>query len=219
MYHWVEDKDFLKRSYSLCADIVNQLVQNLKGYGVDAAMHVVGSKKRNMITQNEKEDIDFDFNLLIRNANDFPNGRDLKEIVRQAFNEVLADNDMEDCQDSTSALTTSPIHFTKGNRTSFYIDVCIVKKDGYGLHRLIHQKTGFVSMDQWIWNQVRNSNGLHEREDALKPDYWPEVREAYINKKNMYLSRPYDHDHPSFICYIEAVNEVYYQKFGGFSLL
>ena len=30
MYHWVEDKDFLKRSYSLCADIVNQLVQKRK---------------------------------------------------------------------------------------------------------------------------------------------------------------------------------------------
>ena len=37
---------------------MNQLVQNLKHYGVDASMNVVGSKKRNMITQNEKEDID-----------------------------------------------------------------------------------------------------------------------------------------------------------------
>ena len=50
---------------------MNQLVQNLKHYGVDASMNVVGSKKRNMITQNEKEDIDFDFNLLIENADDF----------------------------------------------------------------------------------------------------------------------------------------------------
>ena len=40
MYHWVEDKEFLKRSYSLCADIVNQLVQNLKKYGIDG-MNIV----------------------------------------------------------------------------------------------------------------------------------------------------------------------------------
>lgn len=209
MYHWVEDKDFLKRSYSLCADIVNQLVQNLKHYDVDASMNVVGSKKRNMITQNENENIDFDFNLLIRNANRFLDGRELKEKVRKAFNEVLCDNDMDDCQDSTSALTTGAIYFKQGNRTPFYIDVCIVKKDSYGLHRLIHQKTGFVSMDQWLWNLVRDSGDLHKREDALKPNYWSEVRDTYLDKKNMYLSRPYDHDHPSFICYIEAVNEVY----------
>lgn len=209
MYHWVEDKDFLKCSYSLCADIVNQLVQNLKHYDVDASMSVVGSKKRNMITQNEKESIDFDFNLLIRNADHFTNGRELKEIVRKAFNEVLSDNDLDDCQDSTSALTTNTIFFKQGNKTPFYIDVCIVKKDVYGLHRLIHQKTGFVAMDQWVWNLVRDSGDLHEREKALKPDYWSEVRETYRNKKNMYLRRPYDHDHPSFICYIEAVNEVY----------
>jgi hypothetical protein len=30
-----------------------------------------------------------------------------------------------------------------------------------------------------------------------------------INNKELYLRRPYDNDHPSFICYVEAVNEVY----------
>ena len=30
----------------------------------------------------------------------------------------------------------------------------------------------------------------------------------YLNIKNRYL-RQNDHDHPSFICYIEAVNNVY----------
>lgn len=46
MYHYVEDQVFLKESYSVCADIVNQLVQNLKKYGIKSRMSVVGSKKR-----------------------------------------------------------------------------------------------------------------------------------------------------------------------------
>lgn len=210
MYHWVEDKEFLKRSYSLCADIVNQLVHNLKKYGIDASMNVVGSKKRNMITQNEKEDIDFDFNLLIENADDFHDVKILKQRIQMAFNEVLSDNEMEDCEDSTSALTTKPIHFTKGNRTDFYIDVCIVKMDRNGqLHRLIHDKTGNTWFDRWYWNMVPNSQKLWDKEDELKPDYWKHVRQAYIDKKNMYLQRSYDHSHPSFVCYIEAVNEIY----------
>ena len=209
MYHWVEDKDFLKRAYGDCSDLVNQLVQKLKSYGIEARMNVVGSKNRNMITQNADGPIDFDFNLLIVNSDEFTTGAALKNVVKDAFNEVLSENGWDDCDDSTSALTTKQMYFKKGNRTPFSIDVCIVKQDSLGLHRLIHQKTGFVAMDQWYWNQIPNSQDLRQKEDVLKPDYWPVVRETYLQKKNMYLRRPYDNDHPSFKCYIEAVNEVY----------
>lgn len=65
MYHYVTDKVFLKESYSICADLVNQLVQRLKKYGIESKMSVVGSKKRGLVTQNEKEPIDYDFNLYI----------------------------------------------------------------------------------------------------------------------------------------------------------
>ena len=217
MYHFVEDKDFLARAYHDCADIVNQLVQELKNYEIEARMNVVGSKKRNMITQNANEPIDFDFNLLILNADDYTRASDLKEDVREAYNTVLNRNGWADCLHSTSSLTTKQMVYKKGNKTPFSIDVCIVKKDGYGLHRLIHRKTGFVNSDQWYWNQVPNSHDLREKEAYLKPDYWLEVRDAYLDKKNMYLRRPYDNDHPSFICYVEAVNEVYNKVRGGVS--
>lgn len=146
MYHWIEDKDFLKHAYNDCSDIVNQLVQELKNYEIRSRMKIVGSKSRNMVTQNASQAIDFDFNLLVENANDY-NAKDLKEYVRKAFNEVLSRNEWSDCQDSTSALTTECMHFTQGNRTEFYIDVCIVKQDQNGLHRLIHEKTGYTWYD------------------------------------------------------------------------
>lgn len=37
---------------------------------------------------------------------------------------------------------------------------------------------------------------------------WELVRTQYLKIKNRYL-RQNDHDHPFFICYIEAVNNVY----------
>ncbi len=212
MYHWVEDREFLRQAFSECAGIVNQLVQELKKYDIESAMKVVGSKSRNMITQNAKEPIDFDFNLLVRNADEYRDGRNLKEDVREAFNEVLNRNDWEDCDDSTSALTTKTVRYKKGKHTPFKMDVCILKEDCYGhLHRLIHQKTGFIQFDQWLWNMVPNSERFHEKELMLKqnPRYWNVVRETYLSKKNMYLQRG-DHDHPFFVCYIEAVNEVHY---------
>ncbi len=215
MYHWVKDKDYLTRAYSVCADIVNQLVQELRNYDIDAKMNVVGSKKRNMITQNEKKSIDFDFNLLIENPNVYRNERELKETIRKAFNEVLSRNGWDDCHDSTSVLTTGERVFNKGNKTPFYIDVCIVKRDTYGLHRLVHDKRGNIWLDPYCWNMVPNSRDLKKKEDYLKPDYWQIVRETYLDKKNMYLTRN-DYDHPSFVCYIEAVNEVYEKVKRGF---
>lgn len=210
MYHYVTDKEYLKQTYSICADIVNQLVQELKHYEIDAYMATVGSKKRGLITQNEKEPIDYDFNLFIENADAF-RADELKRRVMDAFNEVLNRNDWGDCQDSTSALTTEQRVLKKGNKTPFSIDVAIVKKDAWGtLHRLKHNKTGIVALDQWYWNMAPNSQKLWDMEDYLKPAYWQLVRDAYLDKKNMYLTRN-DHDHPSFVCYIEAVNEVYAQ--------
>ena len=214
MYHWVEDKDFLKRSYSLCADLVNQLVQKLKSYDIVANAITVGSKGRNMVTQNANEKIDFDFNLVIEDAFDYDE-RELKKAVISAFNEVLGKNGLANCEDSTSALTTKSIQFRKGNQTEFSIDVCIVTYDRFGqLNRLIHNKTGFEQLDQYYWNAVPFSDKIHEKEGALKPDYWQEVRDKYLDRKNMYLQRPQDHSHPSYVCYIEAVNEVYYKYFG-----
>ncbi len=215
MYEYVKDKEFLTCAYGYCAGIVNQLVQELKNYDIHARMNVVGSMKRNMVTQNANEAIDFDFNLLIENPEIYSKGQDLKEDVREAFNEVLSRNGLQDCDDSTSALTTKKMSYKKGNKTEFSIDVCIVKRDQFGLHRLKHQKTGIVAWDQWYWNELPNSRDLHEKEDALKPDYWLEVRETYLKKKNMYLSRQQEDDHPSFKCYIEAVNEVYDRRIRG----
>lgn len=214
MYHWVQDKDYLKRAYSVCADIVNQLKNELEKDGIKASMKVVGSMNRHMVTQNEREPIDFDFNLFIEEVSSM-DANALKETVRKAFNRVLQRNGWGDCMDSTSVLTTEQRVFDKGNKTPFSIDVCIVGYNDFGqLQRLKHEKTGFVQSDRWYWNEVPNSDKLKEKENFLKPKYWHEVRETYLEKKKMYLSRN-DYNHPSFVCYIEAVNEVYSKKNGS----
>lgn len=217
MYHWVTDKEYLKRAYSECSDIVNQLVQNLSNYGIKAKMNVVGSKSRNMITQYEKEPIDFDFNVTILSANNINDCRTIKENARKAFNEVLNANGWSDCEDSTSSLTTERRHFTKGNKTEFSIDVCLVRMKDDSWYRLIHKKTGYSYMDSYMWEMGPNSKAMDDKVKYLKEntDAWIKVREAYLEKKNMYLTRN-DYNHSSFICYIEAVNEIYYQYKGTY---
>ncbi|MCI8293780.1 MAG: hypothetical protein HFH53_09660 [Hespellia sp.] len=215
MYDYVKDKVFLKESYSICADIVNQLVQNLKSYGIQSRMSVVGSKKRGLVTQNEKEPIDYDFNLWIESAeniNIVNNPRELKQAIIAAFNEVLEWNDWKTCDDSTSAITTKQRILKKGNKTPFSIDVCIVRKDGWeNWYRLVHKKVGNLYCDQYYWQQGPTTRDLNKKEECLKANYWIRVRDVYLKKKNLYLSRQDMDNHPSYNCYIEAVNEVYTQ--------
>ena len=213
MFHYVTDKVFLRESYSICADVVNRLVQKLKSYGIQSKMSVVGSKKNGLITQNEKEPIDYDFNLWIESAEDINIMSDLKQLkgtIMEAFNEVLRQKGWGFCNDSTSAITTKKQVLNKKNKTPFSIDVCIVRSEGSGnWYRLIHSKTGYTQEDQYYWSQGLSTEELKKKEDSLKPRYWMQVRKTYLEKKNMYLSRQELDNHPSYNCYIEAVNEVY----------
>lgn len=88
--------------------------------------------------------------------------------------------------------------------------------------RLIHNKNVYaLGLDQYTWNEVPRSHQVKDKADELKEaGLWQEVRDRYLEKKNMYLSWQ-DRNHPSFVVYVEAVNEVYNRYFnrgGGYSV-
>lgn len=219
MYHYVEDKEFLKKLRSCCSDITNQLVQQINNEGkLCVEAHLVGSGARNMIMQNANEPVDLDYNLCILEIRDINmrNEKVIKNYIQLCFNDVLRRNGWGDCQDSTSALTTEQRYFTKGNPTEFSIDLAIVYQSNGHWYRLIHDKTGFWDNDRWFWNEVPNSSNVFDRSAILKSHHlWTDVRDLYLDKKNMYLRRQ-DHNHPSFVVYIEAINDVYYHHFGRY---
>ena len=217
MYHYIEDKEFLKHMKSFCSNIVNQLVQSINNDCVmTVKAYLVGSGAKNLITQNAKEPIDLDYNLCILNVFgiSFNNGKAIKEYIQKHFNAILSNNDLDDCDDSTSALTTKLIYFTKGNKTKFRIDLAIVREVDFGMMRLIHIKTGYTAFDQWNWNQAPNSKSLSRKANDIKREnHWLEVRDRYLIKKNMYLRRGEKKNHPSFNVYIETINEIYDKYF------
>lgn len=163
-----------------------------------------------MVTQNEDGPIDFDYNLNVLSCDDFYDCKKIKELVRLSFNKVLRSRGLQDCDDSTSSLTTKLIYFSDESEIKFYIDLAIVTEniDGFW-ERLIHDKNSLPN--RYFWNQAPNSKGYENRAKKIKevPGMWDKVRAKYLEKKNMYLTRN-DYNHPSFICYIESVNEIYF---------
>lgn len=212
MYHYIEDKEFLHEIRSKCGEIMQGLCHCLKeDYNIGAVFYLVGSGARNLILQNADKPVDLDYNLEIIKCEDFEDCRYIKECTRKSFNKVLSEYSLSDCQNSTSSLTSGRIYFANGNQTEFSMDVCITCKDNKGsYYRLICKKTGFVFNDEYYWNIAPKSKELKKRADYIKKSgKWQLVRQQYFNIKNNYLKRNDTKNHPSFICYIEAVNNVY----------
>ena len=215
MYHYIEDKDFLNRMKSLCAGIINQLVQSINNDTfMTAKANLVGSGAKNLVTQNENEPIDLDYNIIIGTKYvGIYTEQEIKEYIRKQFNKILRKNRWSDCKDSKSALSTEKRTVTKGNKTKFSIDLAIIYEDKNGNYRLIHEKSGIVSQDRYYWNKALESREVEKKVSILKSNnLWPQVRDTYLNKKNFYLRRN-DHNHPSYVVYIETVNQVYNKFF------
>ena len=211
MYRYLDDKEFVSKMRNLCGDIMQDLCHILKeDYDIGATFYLVGSGARNLIMQNNNESVDLDYNLEIIRCEDFEDCRYIKECVRKSFNKALKVNDLDDCNDSTVPLTTELIYFTEGNDTEFRMDVCITARDeDDNYYRLVHEKTGFALYDRYFWNIAPNSKRINEKVDYIKKcSKWMLVRQQYEKIKNMYLIRN-DYNHPSFVCYVEAVNNVY----------
>ena len=201
-----------KRYRSDCSDVLKETCELLKEKGISAQFSLVGSGARNMITRNGDGPYDLDYNLLIMKAEEryWNDLRLLKDTIRNALNKAVGGKFFSDAQDSTSCLTAL-LHFNDTPNVEFSFDVAIIKKNRNGNYmRLIYNKP----WNQYTWNEVPHSHQVTDRANELKnAGLWEKVRDRYLDKKNMYLSRQ-DHNHPSFLVYVEAVNEVYSQHFG-----
>lgn len=210
MYHYIGDKQFLSDLRDYCGNIMQDLSHELAGSGIGTTAFLVGSGGRNLITQNEKLPIDLDYNLNIQKCANINDGRTIKNAVIKAFNKVLRAYGLSNCEDSTSSITTKLIVLKSYPKTQFKIDICIVSMNSDGTwRRLIHEKTGNVSRDRFYWSEAPHSKNVRSKTVQIKDaGYWALVRDEYLKVKNSYL-KINDHNHPAFVCYFEAVNNVY----------
>lgn len=189
----------------------------LKEKGITAQFTLVGSGARNMVTRNGDGPFDLDYNLeIIKAPNEYWNNlRHLKDTVRVLLDRAADLQCFSESKDSTSCLTAL-LHFKDEPTVKFKFDVAIVARNSKGtLCRLIHNKNVLIcGNEQYVWKEVPNSHDVAQKANQIKAaGLWLDVREQYVKLKEMYLTRCWDKDHPSFIVYIEAVNNVYNQYF------
>lgn len=212
MYHYLSDPTFKNALKKEGSKLSQELCHQLKiDYDIGSRAQLIGSAKRNMITQNENEPIDLDYNLIIVKT-PIKDGKELKNAIMKSFNKVLKRNGYDDCQDSTSAISTKYYSFKKGNQTKYKFDIGIIKEDKKGeWERLIHNKTGIIQHDTWFWNQTPETRDIKTKEAFIKSKgKWNLLKEKYLKCKNDNL-RFNNNGLYSFTCYERAVNDVYNQ--------
>ena len=214
MYSYVESKTITEQMRNLSRKILKELRGKLKHeVKISTKIMIVGSGSHNLVTRNGDENPDVDYNFLITSS-PYYDGRWVKETVRKTFNEVLEENGLRDCQDSKAVLTVTGIPLSNADIKSFSMDLGIVRENDETkkMMRLVHFKTGFIQTDQYSWEEIPDSDSVKAKEEAIKKaGCWAEVRDRYLELKNMYL-RNRDYNHPSYVVYIEVINEVYTRR-------
>lgn len=107
-YKYVTNSD-VSPFRTFCSDKMNQIKQFLKSeHDLNSNFYLIGSGAKNLVTQNENEPFDLDYNIEIYNLNmTSKNAKIVKETIMSFLNEILENSPFSDSQDSTSVITSS----------------------------------------------------------------------------------------------------------------
>ena len=207
MYEFVDASE-IKPYRSYCSDVLADLKELLyEEYEINVEIILVGSGAKNMVTRDGSGPFDLDYNLRIVNMpNEYWNDLSkFKNTVISSLNRIVGRTWFSDGHDSTSVVSTY-LYLDDASTVRFKFDIAILGKNQQGTYcRLIHNKYNRT----YTWCQVPSSKKVGSKVKAIKAQgRWNEVRDAYLKLKNLYLRRG-DRDHPSFVVYVEAVNQVY----------
>lgn len=160
----------------------------------------VGSTKRNMITEDARYNIGFDFdvNLTVNNDKNYT-PKEIRTILRTALTNVSRKYGYNRCEDSTRVITIVNIS-TKNSSILHSCDFAIVKGNKY--IRFDKKENAYV----WA-SQPKDFINLDKKAKELRKDseIWKVVKEKYLKKKNE-NKNPNKH---SRSLYAETINEVY----------
>ncbi len=168
----------------------------------------VGSVKRNMVTMDFDSNIGFDFDVNIHVNDDYEDfsPKEIKSILKQAFDKFNNQFGYDYCEDSTRVLTIK-VKDKKNSRILHSADFAIVYDCNNNQQQYIHFNK---KVNRYTWEYQPKSNfNLEKRISLIKKNHlWEQVRELYLYKKNNNFMHK-----KSRSLFSETINEVFQQYF------
>ena len=185
-------------------DIIHQ-VQNLVRDKFTFRYDFIGSSSRNMITRDLKSNIgyDFDVNIQVNDEDEEYDAKEIKQALMNAFNKVIIRYGYKHCEDSTRVFTIKFVD-SPNSRIIHSCDFAVVYNCSDGKQQYIRFNK---SSNSYSWEyQPNDFVGLGQKIEWLKKhNCWNDVKDYYIEKKNM-NNNPDKHSRSVFA---ETINEMY----------
>lgn len=166
------------------------------------------SPKINLITYDRKSNIgfDFDFDLIINDDNEDYTPGQIRNIMRNAINQVASKYGYKHCEDSTRVLKIKKVN-TFNSTIEHSCDFVLVHNcnDGKQQYIRFNKKNG-----NYTWEfQGKGFKNLNNKITWLKQNgYWGELQNYDIYKKN-HNNNPDKHSRSILA---ESINEMYQKK-------
>lgn len=183
-------------------DIIHD-VQNILREKFTFRYDFIGSSSRNMITEDKKSNIGFDFdvNIEVNDDEEDYSAKELRTLIREAIDRVAPKYGYNYCEDSTRVLTIKKVD-KKRCRIVHSCDFAIVNTYEDGKQEYIR----FNKPYNYTWEKQGNAfDYWAEKIEFLKENkLWNDFRDYYIYKKNS-NTNPDKHSRSIFA---EALNEM-----------
>lgn len=166
----------------------------------------IGSSSRNMITQDIKSNIGYDFDINIEvNIDENNDPKEIRNIVKNALNKVVRQYGYDNAEDSTRVLTIKKI--SRKNKTIKHSCDFAIIYNYKGNQKYIRLNK---ANNTYSWEyQPKGFINIEQKADWLKENgFWQELRNYYLIKKNNNQNK----DKKSRSLYAEAINEMASKK-------
>lgn len=203
MFRYIESKHQRTAYREYCESKIICTQKHLKDY-FTFSFKLIGSGESRLMTVNgNNKKVDLDYNLILQRDKKqlIDDPKKIKHLFMDAFKNACGYK--AKVSDSTQVITCF-IGQLEDYDFSFDVAIMVEANDGF-LYKIVNIKE--KNTCRYIWNKVPESRNFEHKFLFLKRNgYWEQIKELYLRKKNINLSKQTSKQ--SFSILIETVNEI-----------
>lgn len=196
--------------YTKFIDWIESIRKEVRSKGITFDCRLVGSARRHLVIPHHNKGFDLDFQIIIHKNKNNKDEEQLKQLFMGLINPLVTAEGFEDCEDSTSSITTKMIDKNRANIKVGY-DVVIIRNKTVNnvVQTEILRHYRKEKPERWAFEQLPDMTDASKQFAKIRGiDMWQDLRKRYYDKKTKNTD-----DKRSFQLLHEAVNETL-KKFG-----
>ena len=203
MYYYLEDSKLVSKTNKWGHAFALDLEKALEEKGIISEVDILDES---LVVQNDTLN-QSEYPYIIKVDTNEPFKAEDLDKVKEALNKVLLSKELKEVEDFEYSFKSKKMHWESLPSKNFIFEFFVITNNNGNYSRVILKKGSLVELP------MLNKEDLDKKESKIRfYGLFENVNNGYLNKLNMYEKRQ-DPNHPSFVCFIEAINEVFHKNF------